>query len=57
MKEAGCGDDVSRDILVQADADPESLHTTNVRGGQPGGTAGIGRVVNIGMIQKLAVYS
>jgi len=40
------GDEVSRNILLQAGADPRSLCTIGVRAGHPGGTAGIGRVVN-----------
>ena len=38
---------ISREILVQADVDPKSLYTSRIRGAHPGGTAGIGRVVDV----------
>jgi len=40
------GIEISREILVQAGVDPKSLYTSRIRGGHPGGTAGMGRVVN-----------
>lgn len=46
-KKLRLGDEISRKILLQAGVSPKSLYTTRVRGGHPGGTAGIGRVVNI----------
>jgi len=41
------GIEISRGILVQAGVDPKSLYTSRIRGAHPGGTAGIGRVVNV----------
>lgn len=40
------GVEISKKILTQAGADPHSFYVTHVRAGHPGGTAGIGRVVN-----------
>jgi choline dehydrogenase-like flavoprotein len=40
------GDEISREILLQAGASSRSLFKSNVRAAHPGGTAGIGRVVN-----------
>jgi choline dehydrogenase-like flavoprotein len=40
------GDEISRKILLQAGVDPKSICSMRVRAGHPGGTAGIGRVVN-----------
>jgi len=40
------GDAISREILTKAGANPRTLHTTKVEAAHPGGTAGIGRVVN-----------
>lgn len=45
-KKLNRGDEISREILLRAAVNPNSLYTTRVRGGHPGGTAGIGRVVN-----------
>ena len=36
----------SRFLLEQAGADPKSIFKTHIRGAHPGGTAGLGRVVN-----------
>ena len=41
------GREISEEILLQAEVKPKSLYTTRVRGAHPGGTAGIGRVVDI----------
>jgi len=40
------GVEISKEILLQAGVNPKSFYTTRVRGGHPGGTAGMGRVVN-----------
>ncbi len=40
------GTEISRKILVQAGADPDSIIVSPVRGAHPGGTASIGDVVN-----------
>jgi len=40
------GDQISREILLQAGVKESSLYTTGVRGAHPGGTASIGRVLN-----------
>jgi choline dehydrogenase-like flavoprotein len=40
------GNEISREILLQAGANPRSLFKTKVSAAHPGGTAGIGRVVN-----------
>jgi len=40
------GVELAKEILFRAGANPKSIYTTRVRGGHPGGTAGIGRVVN-----------
>ncbi len=40
------GDRISREILLQAGVEENSLYTTGVRGAHPGGTAGIGRVIS-----------
>ena len=40
------GDAISREILTKAGANPRTLYTTKVHSAHPGGTAGIGRVVN-----------
>jgi choline dehydrogenase-like flavoprotein len=36
----------SRQILIEAGAEPKSIFRTHIRGGHPGGTAGIGRVID-----------
>jgi len=41
------GRENSSEILLQAGVRSNSLYTTRVRGAHPGGTAGIGRVVNV----------
>jgi len=41
------GIEISREFLVQAGVDPKSLYTSRIRGAHPGGTAGIGRVVDV----------
>jgi len=41
------GIEISREFLVQAGVDPKSLYTSRIRGTHPGGTAGIGRVVDV----------
>ena len=41
------GREISREILLQAGVKPKSLYTTEARGAHPGGTAGMGRVVNL----------
>ncbi len=45
-KKLDMGVKISKKILAQAGADPGSFYVTHVRAGHPGGTAGIGRVVN-----------
>lgn len=45
-KKLAKGEEISREILVQAGASSKSFHTTKVQAAHPGGTAGIGRVVN-----------
>lgn len=40
------GVEISKEILIQANADSDSIFTGPIRGAHPGGTAGIGRVVN-----------
>jgi choline dehydrogenase-like flavoprotein len=45
-KKLDMGVQISKEILIQAGADPHSLYVTHVRAGHPGGTAGIGRIVN-----------
>jgi choline dehydrogenase-like flavoprotein len=40
------GDAISREILTKAGVNPRTLYTTKITAGHPGGTAGIGRVVN-----------
>jgi len=40
------GNEISREILLQAGASSRSLFKTKVQAAHPGGTAGIGRVVN-----------
>ena len=45
-KKLSRGEEISKEILLQAGVNPKSLYTTKVRGAHPGGTAGIGRVVN-----------
>jgi len=40
------GNDLSREILVKCGADPDSVFQTKPRGAHPGGTAGMGRVVD-----------
>ena len=40
------GDQISREILLQAGVKESSLYTTGVRGAHPSGTASIGRVLN-----------
>jgi choline dehydrogenase-like flavoprotein len=40
------GDQIAREILTKIGVEPSTLYTTGVRAGHPGGTAGIGRVVN-----------
>ena len=46
VKKLEKGDETSRIILLQAGADPKSVCSMMARAGHPGGTAGIGRVVN-----------
>ncbi len=41
------GVEISKKILSKTGADPNTFYVTRVRAGHPGGTAGIGRVVNI----------
>jgi len=45
-KKLKMGVEISKKILTHAGADPHSVYVTHVRAGHPGGTAGIGRVVN-----------
>jgi len=40
------GDEISREILLQAGVSSRSLFRSEVRAAHPGGTAGIGRIVN-----------
>ena len=40
------GDQIAREILLKAGVGPSTIYTTRVRAGHPGGTAGIGRVVD-----------
>jgi choline dehydrogenase-like flavoprotein len=53
-KKLGKGEELSKSILLQAGADPRSLCTEGVRAGHPGGTAGIGRVVNSGQETEIS---
>jgi len=45
-KKLNKGEEISREILLQAGVTPDSFYTTNVRSAHPGGTAGIGRILN-----------
>ena len=45
-KKLDVGEKISEEILLQAGVNPKLLYKTKVRAGHPGGTAGIGRVVN-----------
>jgi len=45
-KKLDMGDAISREILTKAGANPRTLYTAKVEAAHPGGTAGIGRVVN-----------
>jgi choline dehydrogenase-like flavoprotein len=47
------GADVSREILIQAGANPRSVIITKVRGAHPGGTAAIGEVVDKNLETKI----
>jgi choline dehydrogenase-like flavoprotein len=40
------GSEISKEILQQTGVDPKTFYTSHVRGTHPGGTAGIGHVVN-----------
>jgi len=46
QKKIDRGVEISKEILTQAGADHHSLYVTHVRAGHPGGTAGIGKIVN-----------
>ena len=45
-KKLNRGEEISKEILLRAGVKTNSLYTARVRGAHPGGTAGIGRVVN-----------
>jgi choline dehydrogenase-like flavoprotein len=46
QKKLNEGFSISKEVLIKAGCDPESIFTTNVESAHPGGTAAIGKVVN-----------
>ena len=47
------GKEISKKILIEAGADPDTILTTKIRGAHPGGTAAIGEVVNKDLETKI----
>ena len=47
------GFEISRQILIQAGADPSNIKRSKVQGAHPGGTARIGKVVNIDLQTRM----
>lgn len=47
------GSDISKEILINCGVNPKSLFVTKARGAHPGGTAGIGRVVDKNLETKM----
>jgi choline dehydrogenase-like flavoprotein len=53
IKKLKKGNDISKEILINCGVNPKSLFVTKARGAHPGGTAGIGRVVDKNLETKM----